>query len=103
VREGRTGIIYRVGVDWFDVPDAVRIILRGGYCAAGATPGDGQTALPDDLREAAIEQSCFVFKRRDDLGLAGVGFEGGSISKFDPMDLLPMVKRILNDYRRPQL
>lgn len=100
---GINGIAYRVHTTWFSVPDAIEVIYRGGYCAAGHAPGDGETAMPADLREAAIEQATFVFKRRDDIGLAGVGFEGGSMSKFSAMDLLPMVKRVLDNYRRPAL
>jgi len=85
------------------MPDSIRLIHKGGYCSAGQTPGEGEFAMPADLREAAIEQSSFIFKRKDDLGLSGIGFEGGSISKFSPMDLLPMVKKILDSYRRPSL
>lgn len=100
---GRNGIIYRTFISWFEVPDSIQVIYRGGYCSAGQTPGEGEFALPADLREAAIEQASFFFKRRDDLGLAGVSFEGGSISKFSSMDLLPMVKKVLDNYRRPAL
>ena len=35
--------------------------------------------MPADLREAAIEQSSFLFKRRDDIGLAGIGFDGAGM------------------------
>jgi hypothetical protein len=100
---GRNGIIYRMLISWFEVPDSIQVVYRGGYCSAGQTPGTGEYALPADLREAAIEQASFFFKRRDDLGLAGVSFEGGSISKFSSMDLLPMVKKILDNYRKPSL
>lgn len=90
-------------VSWFEVPDSIQVIYKGGYCSAGQTPGTGEFALPADLREAAIEQASFFFKRRDDLGLAGVSFEGGSISKFSAMDLLPMVKKVLDNYKKPGL
>jgi len=100
---GINGIIYRANTTWFSTPDAIQVIYRGGYCAAGQTPGDGETTMPADLREAAIEQTTFIHKRRDDIGLSGVGFEGGSMNKFSAIDLLPMVKRILDNYRRPAL
>ena len=86
VRQGANGIIYRINTNFPSIEDSVKIIYRGGYCSAGQTPGTGETAMPADLREAAIEQASFIFKRKDDIGLAGVGFEGGSISKFNPMD-----------------
>ena len=97
------GILYRINAFWPEVEQGIQVIYRGGYCSAGQTPGEGEFAMPADLREAAIEQSCFLFKRRDDIGLSGVSAEGGSISKFSPMDLLPMVKKILDSYRRPML
>jgi len=103
VRAGKNGIIYRIYGSFPGIEDSLQAIYRGGYCSAGQAPGDGEFALPTDLREAAIEQVSFIFKRRDDIGLTAVSFEGGSISKFSAMDLLPMVKNILDNYRRPSL
>ena len=98
---GANGILYRMNSHWLDQVDATRIIYRGGYCSAGATPGTGETALPADLREAAIEQASFLYKRRDDIGLSGQSFEGGSISHFSALKLLPLVEAILDKYRLP--
>ncbi len=103
VAGGAKGILFRMYGSWPDIPDAVEVIYRGGYCSAGQTPGEGEFAMPADLREAAIEQACFVFKRKDDIGLSAVSAQGGSISKFSAMDLLPMVKKVLDSYRRPSL
>lgn len=103
LRGGKNGILYRIYTNWAAFEDGIQVIYRGGYCSAGQTPGSSEFALPADLREAAIEQASFFFKRRDDLGLAGVSFEGGSISKFSSMDLLPMVKKILDNYKKPSL
>jgi hypothetical protein len=100
---GRFGIIQRLWTNWLDLPDSIEVIYRGGYCSADVVPGEGETALPSDLREAAIEQATFLWKRKDDLGLSSVSAEGGSINKFSDMDLLPMVKRILDRYRLPSL
>jgi len=97
MNSGKNGIIYRIyGLQWYGTPDAIQVIYRGGYTAAGSVPGDGETALPDDIREAAIEQATFLFKRKDDLGLSSVSFEGGSVHKFAPVDLLPSVKKTLD-------
>ena len=95
---GRTGILYRRGLTWPMIDDSIQVIYRGGYCPAGQVPGTGETALPNDLREAAIEQSCFIFKRKDDIGLSAVSYAGGSIAKSSPMQLLPMVQDILARY-----
>lgn len=101
VNNGDNGIIYRIYGLWLAKEDSIQIIYRGGFCAAGQAPGDGETALPADIREAAIEQACFIFKRRDDIGLSSVSFNGGSVNKFSAMKLLPMVENILKQYRRP--
>ncbi len=103
VNAGKNGIVYRMYTAWLIIPDCIQIIYRGGYTSAGQTPGTGETAMPNDLREAAIEQASFIFKRKDDIGLAGVSAEGGSISKFSAIKLLPMVEQVLKKYRRPQL
>ena len=97
---GANGILSRIYACWQQTPDSIQIVHRGGYCAAGVTPGSGETALPDDIREAAIEQSCLFFKRKDDLGLSSVSFEGGSIQKFNTLDLFPFVRQTLDNYRR---
>lgn len=100
---GKNGILYRINLNWPEKHDAIQVIYRGGYCSAAQSPGAGEIALPADLREAAIEQASFIFKRKDDIGLSGIGFEGGSINKFSAIDLLPMVKKVLDTYRRPSL
>lgn len=103
VNAGKNGIIYRMYTTWFTIPDCIQVIYRGGYRAAGGTLGSGETRVPDDLREAGILQASFIFKRKDDIGLTSVSFDGGSISKSAPMKLLPIVEQILKKYRRPQL
>jgi len=104
VNDGVKGILYRCYTTWpRDIPDSVQAVYRGGYCPAGSAPGTGEISLPADLREAAIEQATLLFKRRDDIGLSGVGFDGGSISKFSKLELLPLVKEVLEKYRRHTL
>jgi len=100
---GKNGIIYRMYNKWLKNEDGIQVVYRGGYAPAGQAPGAGETALPDDLREAAIEQASFIFKRRDDIGLSSTSHDGGSINKFSAMKLLPMVSEILDRYRRPSL
>lgn len=105
VNAGRKGCLYRCWGDWPDCPpDSIQVIYRGGYTAAGATPGSGETAVPADLKEAALLQACLLYKRRDDIGLSGGSFTGGSYSKLTDIELLPTVKDILNNgYRRVML
>jgi len=103
VNSGANGIIYFPIYRPIEIPDSIQAIYRGGFCSAGQSPAEGEFTMPADLREAAILQSTFIFKRRDDIGLSGVSSQGGSISKFSDMELLPMVKVILDGYRRPSL
>ncbi len=103
VKTGKNGVIYRMHIPWQSAADGVQVVYRAGYCPAGQSPSAGEFAMPADLREAAIEQASFIFKRRDDIGLASVGFEGGSLQKFSAIKLLPMVEQVLKSYRRPRL
>jgi len=96
---GVNGILCRIYACWPSTPDATQVIYRGGFAAADAVLGEGETALPDDIREAAIEQACLFFKRKDDLGLSSVSFEGGSIQKFNNMELFPFVRDTLDLYK----
>ncbi len=98
---GKNGILFREGVWWPPKPDSIQVIYRGGFAAAGDEPGSSEIALPAEIREAAIKQAAMEFKRRDDIALSGVGFDGGSMTKFQPMKLLPDVEDVLKQYRRP--
>ncbi|HOT73740.1 MAG TPA: hypothetical protein PLX18_11365 [Anaerohalosphaeraceae bacterium] len=99
---GRSGIVYRVDLPWpAEPPDSIQVVYRGGFVPAGESPADpAETPMPADLQESAVEQVVFLFKRRDDIGLSGVSFQGGSFSKFEQVDLLPQVKRIWDLYQR---
>ena len=100
INGGLNGLLYRVNRQWCSLADSVQVVYRGGYCPAGVDPAAGEFALPADLREAAILQACLAFKRRDDLGLSGAGFDGGSFNKFADLELLPVVKDILKLYQQ---
>ena len=103
ISDGIKGIIMRLSVAWSPFPDSIQVIYRGGYCPAGQALGDGEHALPDDLREAAIQQACLIYKRKDDIGLSSISFDGGSIAKNEKIDLLPLVRETLKRYRRVTL
>ena len=100
---GKNGIIFREVIVWPGKPDSIQVVYRGGFTGAGETPGSSEIALPPEIREAAIMQATLVYKRRDDIGLSGVGFEGGSMTKLQAMELLPDVEEVLKQYRRPSL
>src|SRR5437879_4691307 len=46
-----------------------RIQYAGGYVLPGTAPAAGQTALPDDIEQAAVEQVAYWFRNRDKAGL----------------------------------
>jgi hypothetical protein len=77
-----------------------RVTFAGGYVLPGTTPSEGQTALPDEIEQAAIEQCAYWYQRKDQLGLTSVSGEGGSISQFAALDLLPGVTKVLKKYER---
>lgn len=43
-------------------PSLARVTYTGGYVLPGASPAPGQTPLPDDLEQAAVEQTAFWFQ-----------------------------------------
>jgi len=77
-----------------------RITYAGGYVLPGTTPGAGQTALPDALEQAAIEQVAFWYRNRDKSGLIRSWPHFGTYETFVQSDLLPEVKSLLKKYER---
>jgi hypothetical protein len=100
VAAGKKGLIYRPYTSWLELPDVTQVIYKGGFVAAGQTAGSGETAMPADLREAAIEQAAYFYKHKDDIGLSSASFKGESFNKFADINLLPMVEAILKNYKR---
>jgi len=103
VGSGEKGILYRCYGKWSPVPDSIQVVYRGGFLSAEpgeGEPVEGEIAMPADLQTEAINQCSFLYKRKDDLGLSGVSFQGGSFNKFADLDLLPTVRQTLDRYRR---
>jgi len=72
-----------------------------GDILPGTTPTANQTALPDELELACIEQVAYWYQRRTQLGLLSVSSEGGStVQQFQSSDLLPQVRAVLKHYER---
>ena len=94
------GGLYRMGF-WYTGIQTVRIETVGGYTAAGDTPGTGETALPDDVVDAAIEQVGYAYQNRHSLGLTSVSGGGGSVARaLDGLGLLDGVRRVAEGLRR---
>jgi len=82
-----------------------RVTFTGGFVMPGTDPGAGQTALPDDLEDAAIEQIAYWYRNKDKLGLSSVSGQSGSIafepkSVVNPLPLLAPVQAVLKSYTR---
>src|SRR5437667_9442807 len=50
-------------------PALARVTLTGGYILPGDIPAAGQTALPDDLEQAAVEHAAYWVRNRDRTGV----------------------------------
>ena len=59
-----------------------RMTYTGGYVLPGTTPGAGQTALPDDLEQAAVEQVAYWYRNRDKFGLLRIWPHDGTYEGF---------------------
>src|SRR5205085_7285959 len=81
-------------------PGLARVTLTGGYVLPGTTPSTGQTALPDDLEQAAVEQVAYWFRNRDATGLIRSWPHGGTYEAFAQSDLLLEVRAVLKKYER---
>lgn len=66
-----------------------RVVFAGGYVLPGNTPGAGQTALPDELEHAAVEQVAYLYANRNRVGLLSVGGGSGAIEILRDLELLP--------------
>jgi hypothetical protein len=83
--------------DWRQL---ARITYTGGYVLPGATPSAGQTPLPEDIEQAAVEQAASWFQNRDKLGLTRSWPHEGTYQQFLDLELLPEVKAALRPYIR---
>jgi hypothetical protein len=81
-------------------PALALVTYTGGYVLPGDTPDAGQTALPDDLEQAAVEQVAYWFRNRDHTGLLRAWPHGGVYEAFLQSDLLLEVKAVLKRYER---
>ncbi len=77
-----------------------RVLYTGGYVLPGTTPGAGQTPLPDDLEQAAVEQAAEWFQNRDYLGLKVIWPTGVAYKQFIQLPMLIPVQQTLSRYER---
>jgi hypothetical protein len=80
--------------------EVLRVTYTGGYVLPGTTPGSGQTALPDEIEQACVEQVAFWYQRRHQLGLTSVPAEGRTFYQIGQIELLPVVQSLLKKHAR---
>jgi hypothetical protein len=78
----------------------LRVTYTGGFVLPGTEPGPGQTPLPPDLEQAAVEQTAFWFISRDHLGLKTYWPKDVAYQQFATQDLLASVTAVLENHRR---
>ena len=88
------------GLSRSDQPSTCRLTYTGGYVMPGTSPGAGQTTLPADLEQAALEQLAYWFQNRDKLGLLRYRPNQGTYIQLDKLDLLPSVAAVLRQHAR---
>lgn len=95
------GLIEFTTIPTYVEPRQIKIIWTGGYSII-TDDGDDYGALnvPLPLRQAAVFQTAYVFRRRNDLGMSSITLPDGSMSTMYSGDLLPQVKKIIAAYRR---
>jgi hypothetical protein len=77
-----------------------RVIYTGGFVMPDAQLEIGQTPLPADLEQAALEQVAYWFQNRDRLGLLRIWDYHSTYRHFADLDLLANVRSVLETYRR---
>jgi hypothetical protein len=77
-----------------------RVVYTGGYVLPGAVVGAGQTSLPVDLEQAAVEQVAYWFQNRERLGLQRIWDYHATYRQFADLDLLAGVRAVLTTYKR---
>ena len=80
--------------------EQARVTYTGGYVLPGSVPGAGETALPDDLEHACVEQVAYWYQNRFRLGLTSMPAEGRTFFNLAQIDLLPQVAPVLKRYER---
>ena len=77
-----------------------RVVYTGGYVLPGTAVAAGQTPLPADLEQAAVEQVAYWFQNRERVGLQRIWDYHATYRQFADLDLLSAVRAVLATYKR---
>lgn len=77
-----------------------RMTYTGGYVLPGTVPGEGETALPTEIEQAAVEQVAYWFQMRNSVGVWRSWPVNGDYKVYADPDLLPSVRAVLARHTR---
>ncbi len=97
----RSGCVVSLQAPLSTIEAAVgRVTYTGGYVLPGAVPGAGETALPADVEQAAIEQVAAWFYNKEKIGLVRHWPSSGTYVVLSQQPLLTSVAATLRRYQR---
>jgi gp6-like head-tail connector protein len=96
----RRACLISLGIAFGTQAQQAKVTYTGGYVLPPNSPGAGQTALPDDLEQACVEQVAYWYQNRHRLGLLSVPADGRTFYQLANIDLLPQVEAVLRKYER---
>jgi len=93
-----------LGALWSTEPQGLKISYKAGYVCLTA-PSVGQTALPSDIKLAAIKQIGWEYNKQKakSWGESSRSYPDGSQSFSESGDLLPEVMKVLDQYMNPYI
>lgn len=92
------------GAGWSDEAQVLKLTFKAGYVCL-TNPTTGQTALPSDIKLAAIKQIGWEYNKQKakSWGESSRSYPDGSQSFSESGDLLPEVMKVLDQYMNPYI
>lgn len=82
------------------IGERARMTYTGGYVMPGATPGQGQVALPPELEYAGVEEIALAYQTLDNAGIYRMETHAGLYLERGDRQGHPTVLRTLQSFRR---
>lgn len=94
--------VLRLAYTLGDESQQCRVMYAGGYVLPSTTALTGQTALPDEVVQAAQDQVCFWYERRHTLRFGNVDAQAPT-RRPETLELTPHVREMLRPFVRMAL
>jgi hypothetical protein len=94
--------IWNLYLNGYTFTDAapVQIAYTAGYVSPGATPADGQIALPEDIEQAVIDWCAYRYKERPQVASTQRRSNQGESVQSQLIDAPPNVLQVIERYKR---